>query len=688
MRWVTNVLPHAAGCLIFAIVFGTLNHIADVHDERYTGKLRADTLQKLSAIRANAESAINKRVYLTLGLRAHVSCNPDLTEDEFADLASALVNEGNGIRSITLIKDNVINDVYPRQGNEKALGLSLLEHPTQRAAALKAIDSGKPWLDGPIRLVQGGEAFINRAPVYETPPGGPPASGRYWGMVSIVFGKDEFVGEIMRDLPSDLSYGIFANDQSSDTSTLICGNGISSGEDEIALDVSLPTYSWKLIGKQKSGFASQSLFTANNKFLSLAVAGFFGFAIFLLISFNKEYREARQAALVASEAKSEFLANMSHEIRTPLTAILGYADVMEDTSEVNANAINTIRRHGEHLLRVINDILDLSKLDSQKIELESIEFSLPNLLRDMHDMMQIRASEHSLDWTIEIEGSLPESVRSDPTRIRQVLLNLLGNAFKFTKSGGVRLTVRWIANSEQYTELAFEIADTGIGMTEEQIGKLFQPFAQADTSTTRRFGGTGLGLVISRRLVQLLGGDIEIASEPGCGSVFSFRVKAQVPSETEFLTGLEQVSASEQKCQQVSSSLPLGTRVLLVEDGPDNQRLISFVLGKAGAEVTTAENGKEGMESAISALNAGVPFAVVLMDMQMPIMDGYSAARALRDQDYRGPIIALTAHAMAEDRQKCLDAGCDAYTTKPIDREHLIGLIAEYANQELSCAGA
>ncbi len=403
---------------------------------------------------------------------------------------------------------------------------------------------------------------------------------------------------------------------------------------------------------------------------------------------NAVLEEFSESAEAASRSKSEFLANMSHEIRTPMTAILGFSDVLLGNlnKEENISATNTIKRNGEYLLELINDILDLSKIEAGKLEVERIACSPDKVVGDVASLMRVRADAKGLPLEIEYVGGIPETIQCDPTRLRQILINLAGNAIKFTERGRVRLVSRLVQSTSRPTCMQFDVVDTGIGMTQEQSSKLFQPFMQADASTTRKFGGTGLGLSISKRLAEALGGDITISSSPGEGSTFSVTV------ETGSLDGVtirENVTETmaESKHEAKVADAPaskLDCRLLLAEDGPDNQRLISFVLKKAGAEVTLAENGLIAHDKALEAREAGESFDVILMDMQMPIMDGYQATQKLREANYTGPIVALTANVMSGDHEKCLQAGCDGYATKPIDRAKLFATIAEFLAPDTS----
>jgi signal transduction histidine kinase/CheY-like chemotaxis protein/HPt (histidine-containing phosphotransfer) domain-containing protein len=396
-----------------------------------------------------------------------------------------------------------------------------------------------------------------------------------------------------------------------------------------------------------------------------------------------ELDAARRDSLDANRSKSAFLANMSHEIRTPMAAIIGYTDLLLDPTldaSERVNNVQTIRRNAGHLMSLVNDILDISKIEAGKMTVESIATSPSQVIVEVASLMRVRAVEKKLGFDIEFAGAIPETIQSDPTRLRQILLNFVGNAIKFTETGAVRIRVRCDAPSSAEPRLTIEVSDQGIGMTQEQIGRLFTAFTQADTSTTRKFGGSGLGLVISKRLAELLGGDITVESTAGRGSLF----RVSIPTGS--LAGVNMVEGRVEAELVVPAArpatpvvrLPSSCRVLLAEDGHDNQILITTFLSKAGANVKVVENGQLAVDEARAALAAGAPYDVILMDMQMPVLDGYGAASKLRATGYRGPIVAITAHAMAGDRQRCESAGCDDYLSKPVDRAQLVATVARF----------
>jgi PAS domain S-box-containing protein len=392
-----------------------------------------------------------------------------------------------------------------------------------------------------------------------------------------------------------------------------------------------------------------------------------------------ELLSARDAADAANRAKSQFLANMSHEIRTPMTAILGYADLIldEDVSDSMRDYVDVIRNNGRHLLALISDILDLSKIEAGKLAVERVRCSLTQIVTEVESLIRPQAAAKSLTLKMQLADPLPETVLTDPLRLRQVLANLLGNAVKFTDHGDVSLAV-WLDCQAERPLLRFDVSDTGIGMSEDQIDRLFRPFCQVDDSMTRKFGGTGLGLCISKHLAEALGGDIEVHSEPGMGSTFSLTIDPGPLNATPTVPPAQAPAPAPQPTVQAASVGSLDGHVLLVEDVLSSRRLVVQMLSKAGVEVTAVENGQLAFDAALAAHESGKPFDVILMDMQMPVMDGYQATSQLRERGYTGPIVALTAHAMSEDSRKCLACGCNDYVTKPIEREKLLAAVERW----------
>ncbi|GEM_PF-2349631 len=431
---------------------------------------------------------------------------------------------------------------------------------------------------------------------------------------------------------------------------------------------------------------------------------------------EKLCREAESA----NRAKTEFLSNISHELRTPLTAILGYADMLSEEADPQQREqyIETIRRQGQNLLALVNDILELSILDSGNAALEMQECRPWEVAEEALEWLRSQTEWRGLAVRTECVFPMPTLISTDPRRLRQILLHLLSNAIKFTERGEVVLGVRWVKVARGKSQIQFSVQDTGPGIDPDTLAQLFQPFHQLDNTSTRRHGGLGLGLTIVQRLIHALAGTLEVSSCPGQGSKFTVCLDAELLPGVELAYGLPRppsvsVSAdsagrkkTDRGAQEDRNSRQPGSaghrdeppdrpqesvqhgqkpslgRILLVEDAPENRRLIGHFLQQEGWEVETAENGLDGWRAAIRSVDQNRPFDLILMDMQMPVMDGYDACARLRQAGWRGPIVALTAHALPEDREKCLKAGCDDYLSKPIRREVLVQAVRKQLSSE------
>jgi signal transduction histidine kinase/CheY-like chemotaxis protein len=414
-----------------------------------------------------------------------------------------------------------------------------------------------------------------------------------------------------------------------------------------------------------------------------------------LLEQNEELRRARAASEAAAASKSMFLANISHEIRTPMSAILGFLDVLLDDGigiAEREGMRRAIRRNSEHLLELINDLLDLGKIEAGGMRVERVPTDALRMVVDCVIALQNQAHKRGLELHAVLRGEVPAVVHTDPHRLRQILTNLIGNAIKFTHHGGIQLEVSMIdgpmpprlddevAIPPEPRRLRVAVIDTGIGIDDAAMSRLFRPFAQGDDSMTRRFGGTGLGLAISRYLARMLGGDIMVTSQEGAGSTFIVEIGTGPIDGVPMVRSMPVDAEIEPPSTHHEAAKPgPSVRVLVAEDGDDNRRLVMHHLSRGGIEAGMASNGREAVELAQASLRTGSPFEVILMDMQMPELDGYEATRLLRASGWKGPIVALTAHAMSGDRERCIEAGCDEYLTKPIDRKVLVETVRRLA---------
>ncbi len=391
-----------------------------------------------------------------------------------------------------------------------------------------------------------------------------------------------------------------------------------------------------------------------------------------------EFEKAKLEAEMANQTKSFFLANMSHEIRTPLGAILGFTELLKERNlgfEDRNQFLEIITRNGKSLTKIIDDILDLTKVESGNLEVENLEVSIFDLVDDAMDIFRESARAKGIFLRAHVAKDTPSKIRSDPTRIRQILINVVGNAIKFTELGGVTIDVRIGDSDGSKTQFIIAAKDSGIGISEDQAKRLFQPFTQADNSTNRKYGGTGLGLVISKRLAIALGGDVSIedySTPNGCTFIFTFSAIVSQNEENQKVAE-KKITGSDTKSAEKKNQALQDLRILIADDSSDNRVLVQLILSKQGAMVEIAKNGLEAFSMGMNGT-----FDIILMDIQMPEMDGYEATRALREAGFKKPIIALSAHAMSEDRTKTIASGCNEHITKPINQVELCEAIGRH----------
>jgi signal transduction histidine kinase/ActR/RegA family two-component response regulator len=629
-------------------------------------------------------------------------------EEERADGAPEFrIHAHPGFDQSAFIGSNyVIKFHEPAERNRGAWGLNVAARPENRRVYDEARDSGEIRVSAPIRLFQSGDSqwgLVFVAPVYSDGMDISTIAQRREAIVGWVvtsIGLDRFFDAEWKDGWENVELELMDRQSGIDAADgLIYRSGVSCEPDRIhdsVTHISMQVENLPLVMRIK--FCSDTGLLAEGKSIGVLTVGTLLTILLTMItwsvtrtktkaisiarSMTSSIRESenRQRTLAlqadsANKAKSEFLANMSHEIRTPMTAILGYGEILEEsvsseTSSGYIEAIEAIRRSGKHLMMIINDVLDLSKIESGKLEVDHEVCTILDAVQDVAAALRMSAVKKGIGFKVEFASAVPTLLRTDAYRIRQILINLIGNAVKFTAEGSITIVL-----DADDQNIRFSVKDTGEGIPESEIHTLFDPFEQLDNSVTRRHEGTGLGLTISNHLAELLGGEIIVESEVGVGSVFTLVIPLDCPKNTSYAQLLPKDTAGAaspqyRDAEHLECKKILG-RVLLAEDGADNQKLISHVLKKIGLSVKIVENGQR----AIEMLSGEERFDLVLMDMQMPVLDGYSATREIRNRGITIPIIALTAHAMAGARDDCIAAGCDEYATKPIEREKLYAVI-------------
>jgi signal transduction histidine kinase/CheY-like chemotaxis protein len=708
----TRYWPGIAAALTAGIVLAIAWVFDNTEKERFRQRNRADVLDQLSATRARLEGGLNKRLFLTRGLVAYISSkNPNISQQEFETLMQVMVAQQPGIPSAALFKNSICTHLYPLKGQEEALGFDPMKIPAEREAFQRAIDTRNTVLAGPVELVaKGSAAFITRTPIFLTPPGKAPESGAYWGMVSIGIDRDTLLKEAgLLKKSAKLRYSIRGKDGRGAEGKVFLGDGAIFQQDPAILSVTLPNGSWQLAAIPAAGWPTSAPLSRWLWIGSSLTALLAGVLMYVLVSAparlqvaveratealrkNEEALErrvaertaeleiAKQKAEVANQAKSTFLANMSHELRSPLNAILGFAQLMTRSQTLpkeHLENISIITRSGEHLLTLINNVLDLSKIESGRTTLTEKNFDLHGMLDNIEDMFRLKAEDKKLQLLVEHNPDVPRYIRTDEVKLRQVLINLISNAIKFTEEGGVSVRVGLVRSKHfsassgtqvPTTNLSFEFQDTGSGIAPAELEKLFEAFVQTETGKQAQ-EGTGLGLYISRKFVQLMGGEILVNSTVGKGTTFKFYIQA-IPVDASELD-------RKKTPRQVIALDPNQPKypILIVDDKSINRQLLIKLLSPLGFELKEATNGSE----AIEIWQSWSPH-LIWMDMRMPVMDGYEATKQIKSttKGQATAIIALTASGLEEERGVFLSAGCDDFLRKPFREADIFELMHKH----------
>ena len=604
-----------------------------------------------------------------------------ISDAQFAQLSRLMQDEDYIIKTHEIAKDGIVSQIYPIQGNENAMGFNVLEDSERKKAALLARDSGEYTIAGPFDLVQGGTGVLLFDPVYQTDAQG---NEKFWGFSILVMDWEKFIDKMELDKLEEAGYHyqIWKRGNKDDEQVVIaqCTNFKKDDTLEVACKVPNDTWYFEII-------PGNGWITSMQKLWGLLISLMTAFIIMIVyLQFRMQrYREqihetelekAVYEAKCANEAKTRFLFNMSHDIRTPMNAIIGFADLLEkhiDEKERVRDYIGKIKSSSEFLLSLINYVLETARIESGKTTLKKEVCCASRLIESLIDVFEPEVCKKGLtySYTKDIEH---EYVMGDETKVREIFINIIGNSLKYTPAGGkITIDIREIPfDRENYIAYKIVVEDTGIGMSEDYLPHIFEEFSREHTSTESKVVGTGLGLPIVKALIDLMGGTIEIESEAGKGTKTTVMIPFEIATQ-------EQILEEQQKEKEFVPEDIKGKRILVAEDNELNAEITLTVLKEKGLLVERTANGKECVE--MLKEKPADYYDMILMDIQMPEMDGYQATEMIRnlgDSRAAVPIVAMTANAFEEDRQKALDAGMNAHVSKPVDMNVLFRVMAKF----------
>ena len=638
-------------------------------DEKTTGKYMAQITEK------RVRARLDQYSMLSALLGNYISAGENLDENTFSELAEKIPNEDGVIKAFELAPEGIVTDIYPKQGNEGAFGLDMLQEHERKKDAILARDSGKYTIGGPYQLKQGGTGALLFNPVYQDNNS---EQGEFWGFVILVSDWERFIGEINLDYLSDADfcYRIWTYDRGSSDKIILAESQDNMSDNILTVECAVPNNTWYFDIIPSEGWSPRSYWImciVISYVFSLLIA-----TVFYLISSKKhrerqyeaELEKAAEQAKNANEAKTRFLFNMSHDIRTPMNAIVGFSGLLEKNLQNERKAkeyLEKIQSSSNLLLRIINQVLEMARIESGTAVLQLKAEDMDALFHRVNTVFEEDVRKKNLQYHAVLDVR-HHYVVCDQTKLQEIMLNIISNAIKYTPEGHSIYVEVHEAVSENPSKIRyiFSCEDTGIGMSEEYLPHIYEEFSREHSTTENKVPGTGLGLPIIKSMIELMGGSIQVESRQGIGTKFTIDLSFDIALK-------EEVYGSEDTIESSAIHTIKGKRILLVEDNELNAEIAKTVLEDVGALITRAENGQQALEL-FKEKPAGT-FDVILMDLMMPVMDGYTATRKIRELERSDaktvPIIAMTANAFQEDAEKCIAVGMNAHLAKPLDIEKM-----------------
>ena len=638
-------------------------------DEKTTGKYMAQITEK------RVRARLDQYSMLSALLGNYISAGENLDENTFSELAEKIPNEDGVIKAFELAPEGIVTDIYPKQGNEGAFGLDMLQEHERKKDAILARDSGKYTLGGPYQLKQGGTGALLFNPVYQDNNS---EQDEFWGFVILVIDWDRFIGEINLDYLSDADfcYRIWTYDRGSSDKIILAESQDNMSDNILTVECAVPNNTWYFDIIPSEGWSPRSYWImciVISYVFSLLIA-----TVFYLISSKKhrerqyeaELEKSAEQAKNANEAKTRFLFNMSHDIRTPMNAIVGFSGLLEKNLQNERKAkeyLEKIQSSSNLLLRIINQVLEMARIESGTAVLQLKAEDMDALFHRVNTVFEEDVRKKNLQYHAVLDVR-HHYVVCDQTKLQEIMLNIISNAIKYTPEGHSIYVEVHEAVSENPSKIRyiFSCEDTGIGMSEEYLPHIYEEFSREHSTTENKVPGTGLGLPIIKSMIELMGGSIQVESRQGIGTKFTIDLSFDIALK-------EEVYGSEDTIESSAIHTIKGKRILLVEDNELNAEIAKTVLEDVGALITRAENGQQALE--IFKEKPAGTFDVILMDLMMPVMDGYTATRKIRELERSDaktvPIIAMTANAFQEDAEKCIAVGMNAHLAKPLDIEKM-----------------